>query len=195
MKFVIATHNQHKCEEFQRILAPLGIETVMCDLPEVEETGETLAENAFIKAQSAFEATGLASVADDSGLMVDALDGAPGVFSSRYAGEGASYDDVINKLLYEMRDVPDGKRTAYFESAICCILPGGEKLEVSGKCFGTIAFERSGNGGFGYDPVFLVGDKSFADMSGEEKDEISHRGIALREFAKLLSEKLTKGEI
>lgn len=193
MKFVIATHNQHKCEEFQRILKPLEIEIVMCDLPEVEETGQTLAENAFIKAKSAFEASGLASIADDTGLMVDALGGAPGVFSSRYAGEGASYDDVIKKLLFEMRDVPEGKRGAYFESAICCIFPNGEKLQVQGRCYGTIAFERSGSAGFGYDPVFLVGGKSFAEMNAKEKDELSHRGIALRKFTKILSEKINKG--
>ena len=149
MKFVIATHNQHKLEEFERILTPLGIAIALRELSEVEETGETFAENAFLKADAAMKETGLPAVADDSGLMVDALGGAPGVYSARYAGEGGTYDDVIRKLLYEMRDVPEGERTARFVSSICCVFPSGEVLRAEGTCEGTIAFEKRGEGGFG----------------------------------------------
>jgi XTP/dITP diphosphohydrolase len=190
MKFVIATHNKNKVKEFSRILNPLGIETVTLDLPEVEETGKTFMENAFLKADNACRISGLPAVADDSGLMVDALDGAPGLYSARYAGEGGTYDDVIEKLLYEMRFVKEGDRGAKFVSAICCVFPNGDKIEAQGECKGTIAFEKRGTGGFGYDPVFLVGDRSFAQLDGEEKDRISHRGIALRKFAEIIKNKI-----
>ena len=119
--------------------------------------------------------------------MVDALGGAPGIYSARYAGEDASDAVKIEKLLYEMKDVPEKKRTAKFVSAICCCFPNGEKLFVRGECPGKIAMKAAGKGGFGYDPVFLVENgMSYAQLSGEEKDAISHRGMALR----LLSEKL-----
>ena len=194
MKFVIATHNTHKLEEFERILTPLGLRIAVRELSEVEETGETFAQNAFLKAESAMKETGLPAIADDSGLMVDALDGAPGVYSARYAGEGGTYDDVIEKLLYEMRGVPEGERTARFVSSICCVFPDGETLRAEGVCEGVIAFEKRGKGGFGYDPVFLCGEKSFAEMSGAEKDAVSHRGRALRAFSKILEERIGKGE-
>ena len=194
MKFVIATHNTHKLEEFERILTPLGLKIALRELSEVEETGETFAENAFLKAESAMKETGLPAIADDSGLMVDALGGAPGVYSARYAGEGGTYDDVIAKLLCEMRDVPEGERTARFVSSICCVFPNGETLRAEGVCEGTIAFEKRGEGGFGYDPVFLCGEKSFAEMSGAEKDAVSHRGRALRAFSKILEERIGKEE-
>ena len=194
MKFVIATHNTHKLEEFERILTPLGLRIAVRELSEVDETGETFAQNAFLKAESAMKETGLPAIADDSGLMVDALDGAPGVYSARYAGEGGTYDDVIEKLLYEMRGVPEGERTARFVSSICCVFPDGETLRAEGVCEGVIAFEKRGKGGFGYDPVFLCGEKSFAEMSGAEKDAVSHRGRALRAFSKILEERIGKGE-
>lgn len=192
MKFVIATHNTHKLEEFERILTPLGVQIALRELSDVEETGETFAENAFLKAESAMKETGLPAIADDSGLMVDALNGAPGVYSARYAGEGGTYDDVIRKLLFEMRDVPEEKRTARFVSSICCVFPDGETLRAEGVCEGMIAFEKRGEGGFGYDPVFLVGDRSFAEMTGAEKDAVSHRGRALRAFSKILEERIGK---
>jgi XTP/dITP diphosphohydrolase len=181
-------------EEFERILTPLGLRIALRELSEVEETGETFAQNAFLKAESAMKETGLPAIADDSGLMVDALDGAPGVYSARYAGEGGTYDDVIEKLLYEMRGVPEGERTARFVSSICCVFPDGETLRAEGVCEGVIAFEKRGKGGFGYDPVFLCGEKSFAEMSGAEKDAVSHRGRALRAFSKILEERIGKGE-
>lgn len=186
MKLVVATHNRNKVQEFQRILQPLSIEVITADLPEVEENGTTFAENAYLKAISAFRATGKAAVADDSGLEVDALNGAPGIYSARYAGENATNEQRIAKLLDAMKEVPEEKRTARFVCAICCILPNGDIITARGECPGKIAFEVRGNGGFGYDPVFLVGEKTFAELSAEEKDKISHRGKALRVFAEEL---------
>lgn len=187
MKFIIATNNPKKLIELERILNPLGINAVSAKeagvkLDEVEETGTTFAENAFLKANAAYKNTGLPAVADDSGLSVDALDGRPGIYSARYCGEDATDTDRYNKLLDELKDVPSEKRTAHFTSAICCILPDGSKIEVEGICEGTIAFEPYGNGGFGYDPVFMYGDKSYAELTAEEKDAVSHRGQALRKL-------------
>lgn len=187
MKFIIATNNQKKLKELERILNPLGINAVSAKeegifLDDVEETGTTFAENAYLKAEAAFKKTGLPSVADDSGLCVDVLDGRPGIYSARYAGENATDEDKNNKLLAELNDVPEKDRTAHFTCAICCILPSGEKIEVEGVCEGSIAFEPHGNGGFGYDPIFKYGDKSYADLSSDEKDAVSHRGKALRKL-------------
>lgn len=187
--FVIATHNKGKLKELQRILAPLNIDVTTAELDEVEETGTTFEENAFLKADAACRQTGMPAVADDSGLMVDALHGEPGVYSARYAGEGASDMDRIHKLLSNLKDVPAEKRTAKFVSAICCVYPNGERIDVRGECPGTIAFTPHGNGGFGYDPVFLVGGKSFGELSAEEKDRISHRGRALALLAERLQRK------
>jgi len=181
--FVIATHNRNKLKELQRILAPLNIDVTTAPLDEVEETGTTFAENAFLKAEAACRQTGLPAVADDSGLMVDALNGEPGVYSARYAGEDASDLDRIHKLLENLKDVPQEKRTAKFVSAVCCVYPNGKRIDVQGECPGTIAFAPQGNGGFGYDPIFLVGKKSFGELSAEEKDSISHRGRALAKLA------------
>jgi XTP/dITP diphosphohydrolase len=189
-KFVIATHNQNKLKELQRILAPLKIAVTTAQLEEVEETGTTFAENAFLKAEAACRQTGMPAVADDSGLVVDALDGAPGVYSARYAGEGASDSDRIQKLLANLKDVPENMRTAKFVCAVCCVYPDGNRIDVQGECPGTIAFAPQGNGGFGYDPVFLVNGKSFAQLSAAEKDEISHRGIALKKLAAKLKTQL-----
>ncbi|TQI65925.1 RdgB/HAM1 family non-canonical purine NTP pyrophosphatase [Clostridium sp. KNHs216] len=192
MKFVMATHNQKKLQELERILMPLHISVSAPDLPEVEETGTTFAENAFLKADSACRETGLPAVADDSGLMVDALGGAPGVYSARYAGEDATDLDRIHKLLDAVKEVPQEKRTAKFVSAICCVFPDGTRITAQGECAGTIAFAPEGEGGFGYDPVFLVNGKSFAQLTAEEKDEISHRGRALRAFAEKLRNRKEK---
>lgn len=187
MKFIIATNNKKKLLELERILKPLGIDAITAreagvELDDVEETGTTFAENAFIKADAAFKKTGLPSVADDSGLCVDALDGRPGIYSARYAGDNATDEEKISKLLTELAGVEDEKRTAHFACAICCILPDGSKIEVEGRCQGKIAFEPCGDGGFGYDPVFMYGDKSYAQLSAEEKDAVSHRGQALRKL-------------
>lgn len=187
MKFIMATNNAHKVIELSRILLPLGIEVVSAKdagitLDDVEETGTTFAENAFLKANSAYKKTGMPVVADDSGLCVDALDGRPGVYSARYGGEGATDSEKNAKLLDELRNVDDENRTAHFTSAICCILDDGTRIDVEGICNGKIAFEPHGNGGFGYDPIFICGNKCYAELSGEEKDAISHRGIALRKL-------------
>lgn len=189
--FLIATHNQKKKKELLRILAPLGIEVktdeeLNLTLTEVEETGETFYENALLKAQSGARESGLPCVADDSGLMVDYLAGAPGVYSARFAGEHG--DDAKNnaKLLKLLSDVPDEERTARFVSVVCCVFPNGDVLSARGECEGKIGYEEKGDGGFGYDPIFMAGSKSFAELSAEEKDSLSHRGKALA----ILSEKL-----
>ena len=183
--FIIATHNVKKLAELERILTPLGISVQTASqagftLPEVDETGTTFAENARLKAESAMRATGRPAVADDSGLVVDALGGAPGVSSARYAGPDAGDRDRYEKLLRELADVPDDRRTARFVSAVCCVFPDGTSIDVTGACEGRIARAPRGDGGFGYDPVFLVGDRSYAELTAAEKDEISHRGRALR---------------
>ena len=184
MKFIIATNNNKKLKELERILKPLGIDAVSAKdagiiLDDVDETGTTFSENAYLKANSAFVKTGMPAVADDSGLCVDALDGRPGVFSARYGGENATDSEKNDKILSEMKDVPDDKRNAHFACAICCILPDGSKIEVEGICNGSIGYEPIGDGGFGYDPIFMCGEKSYAQLSPEEKDAISHRGQAL----------------
>ncbi len=199
MRYIVATHNMKKLRELSRILEPLGIEAVTDrDLglvtAEVEETGTTFEENAFLKAASACKESGLPAIADDSGLCVDALDGAPGLYSARFAGEGASDAEKIAKLLDAIKDVPAAQRTARFVSAICCVFPDGKTLYARGECEGMIALAPSGEGGFGYDPVFLVGDKSFADMTAEEKDAVSHRGRSLRAFSQVLKTYLEQGE-
>lgn len=191
MKFIVATHNKKKCEEMQRILAPLGIEAVTADmlgitLTDAEETGTTFEENAYIKAQSGCAESSLPCIADDSGLVVDFLGGEPGVYSARYCGRHGDDDANNKKLLKNLAGVPEEKRTARFVCAICVYFPDGRYLAVKGKCEGKIGYEEIGEGGFGYDPLFMAGEKSFAELSAEEKDRLSHRGNALRELAKIL---------
>jgi non-canonical purine NTP pyrophosphatase, rdgB/HAM1 family len=201
VKFLIATNNAHKLEEIQHILAPLGIEGVSLSeagaVSDPEETGATFEDNARIKAMSGMNATGMPTIADDSGLMVDALRGAPGVYSARYAGENATDRERIDKLLFEMRDVPAGARGARFVCALCCVFPGGNIITAQGECAGEIAFEPKGAGGFGYDPVFIekTTGRSFAALAGEEKDRLSHRGKALASFRKQLDKYVRDGRI
>jgi XTP/dITP diphosphohydrolase len=196
VKFLIATNNANKLAEIKHILAPLGVEGISLAEAGVqsnpEETGATFEDNARIKAVCGMKATGMPTVADDSGLVVDALHGAPGIYSSRYAGEGASDSDRIKKLLYEMRDVPAGARTARFVCAVCCVFPDGNMITARGECSGSIAFEPIGTGGFGYDPVFIEATtgRSFASLAGEEKDRLSHRGKALDEFVAKLKKRI-----
>ncbi len=195
MKFIIASKNKKKIAELERILNPLGITAVNEDdlnisIPEVDETGETFAQNAFLKAESACKVSGLPAIADDSGLCVDALNGEPGIYSARYSGDDAT-DDKNNELLIEkLKNVEMKDRTAKFCSAISVVFPNGDEVKCFGECKGYIGFEPSGNGGFGYDPYFYVGEKSFAQLSAEEKDAISHRGNALRELKVKLKEYL-----
>lgn len=196
MKFLIATHNIKKRDELSRILKPLGIDAVIAsdigmEITDAEETGTTFAENARIKAESGCRETGLPCIADDSGLCIDALDGRPGVYSARYAGgHDTPYSHKIATLLDELKDVPDEKRTARFVSSVCCIFPDGRELCVEGTCEGKIGFAPTGDGGFGFDPVFYVGDRSFAQFTAEEKDAVSHRGNSLRLLAAKLPEYL-----
>lgn len=195
MTFLIATNNERKLTEIKRIIAPFGIKGISLKEAGIntnpEETGSTFEDNARIKAMSGMTASGMPTFADDSGLAVDALHGAPGIYSARYAGENATDSDKINKLLNEMHDVPAGARTAHFVCAVCCIFPDGKMFETRGECDGTIAFEPHGAGGFGYDPVFIekTTGKSFATLVGEEKDRLSHRGKALAAFAAYLDKR------
>ena len=194
MKLVIATNNQHKLVEFRRILEPLHVEVLsQSDIHvhvEPEETGTTFAENARIKAQAVFEACGLPCVADDSGICVDAMNGRPGVYSARYLGEDASQEEKNAGILKELEGLPAEKRGAHYACAICCVLNRDNVIETEGRCEGFIGTEPVGDGGFGYDPIFMVGEKSYAQLSGEEKDKTSHRGKALRQFYQLLQEHL-----
>ena len=196
MKLVIATNNQHKLLEFRRILEPIGFEVLSQKEAGVkvspEENGETFAANARIKALAVYEACGLPCVADDSGLCVDALNGRPGVHSARYMGEDTAQEIKNAALLKELDGVPAEQRGAQFVSAICCVLNKEDIVECEGACRGSIGYEPLGDGGFGYDPIFMVGARSYAELSGEEKDAISHRGVALRKLHDILKEKYTK---
>ena len=193
MKLVLASKNQHKLVELQTILGQMGLEVVLeseigIDV-DVEETGVTFAENAMLKAKAVMEASGMAAIADDSGLVVDALNGEPGVYSARYGGRPTDLDRTM-LLLEKMKDIPEEKRTGRFVSAIACVLPDGSAVTAEGVCEGRILFELRGTGGFGYDPVFYVPQlgKTFAEAGAEEKNAISHRGNALREFCKAWKE-------
>lgn len=187
MDFILASNNQKKLAEMQRILAPLGIRVVTArmlgkELSEVVEDGETFEENARIKALHACKEMQLPAIADDSGLCVDALGGAPGIFSARFAGEHGNDAANNDLLLQKLAGVPAQQRTAYYVCAICCVFPDGREITVRGECHGTIGFERDGDGGFGYDPLFILNGKSFGRYTAEEKDAVSHRGKALRKL-------------
>ena len=191
MKIIIATHNKHKLQEMSRILSPMGYEVVTdtdlgIELSDVEENGETFLDNARIKSEAGCKESGYPCIADDSGLCVDALGGAPGVYSARYSGVHGDDDGNNRKLLAELDGVPTEKRTAHFACAICVSFPDGSEVTATGKCEGYIGYEKKGSNGFGYDPLFMVGERSLAEMSAEEKDAISHRGNALKELQKIL---------
>lgn len=194
MKFVLASQNQHKLEEMQAILSAHGVEVVLqSDIGlhvDVEETGETFAENAMLKAKAVMEASGLPAIADDSGVCVDALNGAPGVYSARYGGPELDDTGRYRLLLENMRGAKS--RTAHFTSAIACIFPNGDTIEAEGICPGTIAFAPQGDGGFGYDPVFFLPElrKTYAQLTPAEKAAVSHRGKALAVFDGKLREYL-----
>ena len=192
MKLVLASKNEKKLRELRDILSAQGVEVVTeADVGvdvDVEETGTTFEENAFLKAHAVMQASGLPAVADDSGLCVDALNGAPGVYSARYGGP--ELDDVgrYRLLLENMRGQLD--RRCKFVSAICCCFPNGDRVEARGECPGTLAYAPKGEDGFGYDPIFFVPEqkKTFAQLTAEEKNAISHRGKALAAFAEKLRE-------
>lgn len=193
MKLILASKNPGKLRELQEILGALQVEVLMesqvgLDL-DVEETGTTFEENSFLKADAVMKASGMAAIADDSGLMVDALDGAPGVYSARY-GNLHSDAERTEFLLKNLENVPDEQRTARFVSVITACFPDGRMVQARGECPGIITRSPRGSGGFGYDPVFLVPElgATFAEISPEEKNRISHRGKALRLFAQKMNE-------
>lgn len=195
MKLILASNNAHKLREFNEILSPLGIEIISqsavgCNF-EVEETGTTFEENAYLKAVAVTEATGLPAVADDSGLAVDALNGDPGIYSARYTGNHEDTDeDRNNYLLEKLKNVE--QRSARFVSCISCTFPNGDRIDTRGECEGHIMHAVSGENGFGYDPLFQpVGyDCSMGELSADDKNAISHRGNSLRKFYEKLKEYL-----
>lgn len=188
-KILIATKNAGKAKEYRNLFEPKGFEvTTLIDLPEnelpvIKEDGKTFAENAIIKAQALMSLTHSTVLADDSGLCVDALGGAPGIYSARYAGD---HDDVANrkKLLKQLQGVPTDKRTAHFHTTIVIVSPDKPILEVSGEAYGRILDHEQGEGGFGYDPLFYSDDlySSFAEVSLEDKNRVSHRGKAVQKL-------------
>jgi XTP/dITP diphosphohydrolase len=191
-KLLLATRNQGKIVEFRRILdavAPGAIELVgldqFPDLHDVDETGKTFEENALLKAREMSEATGLPAIADDSGLCVDSLNGDPGIFSARWAGSHGNDQANLEKVLEQLKDVPDSERGAYFICVAALYLPDGRTFCEEGRFHGTILHAPVGENGFGYDPIFQPKglEISSAQMSSEEKDAVSHRGKALRAIA------------
>lgn len=186
MKIVLTSKNTHKLKEMREILSAQGVEVVLesdvgADV-EVEETGTTFEENSLLKARAVMEKTGLAAIADDSGLAVDALNGAPGVYSARYGGPELDDQGRYRLLLSNMRGQVD--RKCRFVSVITLCMPDGAVISARGECPGTLAYAPQGENGFGYDPVFFVPEKkkTFAQLTAEEKNAISHRAVALREF-------------
>ena len=195
MKVVLASHNPHKLVEIREILQPLGIDVVLESelgvAVEVEETGTTFAENAYLKAKAVMEATGLPALADDSGIAVKALGGAPGIYSARYGGD-PTLDDWgrLQLLLQNTAQVPDGQRQAKFVAAIALVYPDGRQIAVQGEVHVELLRQPVGEGGFGYDPIFYYppAGKSFAQLTAEEKNQVSHRARALRSLVEKLSE-------
>lgn len=195
-KIIIASNNKGKIKELSDILTPIGYEIISqgeagFDI-EVEETGSTFRENAGLKAKAVYERCKTSVIADDSGLEVDFLNGAPGVYSHRYAGENASDGDRCAKLLKELEGVPDNKRGAQFVCVICYIDESGAEHYIRGECRGKIGYSPLGENGFGYDPVFIYKDKSFAQISSDEKNKISHRAKAVEGLCRLLNERISK---
>lgn len=195
MKVVLASKNPHKLVEISAILKPLDVELVLeSDLGvdvEVEETGQTFEENSFLKAHAVMEATGLPALADDSGIAVDALGGAPGVHSARY-GDDPCLDDWgrLLLLLKNTEQVPDGQRQAQFVSVITLVYPDGQVIQARGEAHGELLREAHGEGGFGYDPIFYYppAGKTFAELTAGEKNQVSHRAVALKLFYEKLKE-------
>ena len=193
MKVILASKNQHKLTELSTILSQLGFEIALeseygLDI-DVEETGTTFEENSFLKADAVMKASGLPVLADDSGLMVDALDGAPGVYSARY-GHKASDKERTAYLLENMKEVPEEKRGAKFVCVITCLFPDGRKIVARGECPGVIARAPHGENGFGYDPIFYLPElgMTYAELPSEQKNAISHRARALQDFCRKYQE-------
>lgn len=180
-RLVVASKNSDKVAEIEAVLGPAGLANEFVaglDWPDVDETGDTLEENALIKARVVVDATGLPAVADDTGLEVDALGGRPGVFSARYSGPGATYESNVARLLEEMAG--EENRAARFRTVVALVFPDGAEVTAEGTLEGVITARPRGSGGFGYDPVFEVDGKTLAEMTPDEKNRLSHRGRALR---------------
>ena len=198
-EIIIATKNKGKAKEFEQLFGPKGIQVrTLLDFPaldDVEETGATFAENAALKAETISREIGKMVIADDSGLVVDALGGSPGIFSARYAGEAKSDDANIDKVLEELADIPVEERTARFCCALAVAIPNRKTETFFGTCEGVILRERRGTNGFGYDPIFFVKEKkkSMAELSSEEKNLISHRANAIKELEKYFEGFLEEG--
>lgn len=193
MNFVLASQNKHKAKEIESILGD-GFSIITMDETkakgiDIEENGETFEENALIKARAVAKITNLPTIADDSGICVEYLNGKPGVRTARYAGENATDDENIDKLLDALSGIPEEKRGAYFACSIAVVFPSGEEKTFFGKCDGRILTERHGENGFGYDPIFFVPEHgcSMAELSPDVKNSISHRSRALSEMMKGLT--------
>jgi XTP/dITP diphosphohydrolase len=197
-RLVLATRNQGKIEELRRILVDLNSDqqesiellgTQEFGLDDVEETGETFAANALIKARAVAEATGLPAIADDSGLCVDALNGMPGIYSARWAGAHGNDLANLELLLAQLSHVPDERRGAHFACAAALVIPGGPEIVEEGRIFGEVILQPRGTGGFGYDPIFLPSGHflTLAEIGAADKDAISHRGIAFRSLSQHLA--------
>lgn len=191
MKLVVATNNQGKVKELKKLLEPLGFEPVSLKDEgieiEVVEDGETFAENARLKAEAVYDIVHCPVIADDSGLEIDFLDGAPGIYSARYAGENATDKERMEKVLSELEGTDESLRTARFVCALYCILDDETEYSVIGTCDGVIGTEPVGENGFGYDPIFVLPDgRTMAELDASEKNEISHRANALRRLAEVL---------
>ncbi len=197
MKVVLASQNKHKLAEIQAIVSKYDVELVLqSELGlhiDVEETGTTFEENSYLKAKAVVDAAGLPAMADDSGLTVDVLNGAPGIYSARYGGDACKSDyDRLSLLLQNMRGVRPDERTARFVCVITLLYPDGKKLVARGFCEGIITTEPHGDDGFGYDPVFYVPreGRTFAEMGAERKNAISHRAKALEQLSRMLEDNL-----
>ncbi len=201
MRLVLASRNQKKCAELAELLAPRGLEivplTAFPDIGDIEENGDTFAENARLKAETVRDATGLPALADDSGLCVDALDGAPGVRSARFAGPDASDADNNRLLLERLAGVPEERRAARFVCVIAWAKPGRPTCLFRGETRGRILREPRGENGFGYDPLFLADDlgTTFALATAAQKHRVSHRGRALREWLELFQQRTERNEL
>lgn len=199
-KIVVASNNQGKLKEIEKIFDSKKIEIIsLADVgidASIEETGKTFEENAYIKANAIYELTGLPTIADDSGLVVNYLNGAPGVLSARYAGINATDEQKVAKILNDMKNAKAEERKAKFVCSMVFIIPPNGKLQnkqiikATGESVGRIAFEPRGSNGFGYDPIFLIGEKTFAELSMDEKNKISHRGKALKALKTKIEELL-----
>lgn len=192
MKLLIASHNEGKVNEFKSLFQDYDFEIEsLLDYPEmeeIEETGKTFEENARLKAETIAQEMGVLVLADDSGLVVPILNGEPGIYSARYAGEPTDSEKNMDKLLANLKDVEDDDRVAYFVSCIVLAHPVHESLVVEGRCYGKIVRERQGEGGFGYDPIFYYSQegKTFGELSAQRKNEVSHRAIATTKLMKAL---------